>query len=130
MPKIGRVKEDHVRHINLLLDHDTALYYRKRAKEQGSTLSDFLRRTLVQGMIADTAQEIEERLLGVIAKSGANGGESRAVSIPENVLMSIYTSEQLLTAIVEARDIQQLYAAQDRARARIRRENGASHDKS
>jgi len=114
----------------LLLDHDTALYYRKRAKEQGSTLSDFLRRTLVQGMIADTAQEIEERLLGVIAKSGANGGESRAVSIPENVLMSIYTSEQLLTAIVEARDIQQLYAAQDRARARIRRENGASHDKS
>lgn len=113
--------------VNFRLDEDTALYYRKRAKEDGKTLSEFLRGMLVQGMIAESALDIEQRMRALITEMHAKNGASVHTQIPENVLQSIYTSEFLLTAIVEAKDIQQLYAAQDKATARIKKEREASN---
>lgn len=110
--------------ISLRLDRDTADYYSKRAKERGTTLSDFLRQTMTQGMIAESALDVEQRIRTVIAEIGQNAGNGGAGGLPENVLMSIYTSELLLTAIIEARNIQELYDAQDKAKARIQKERG------
>jgi hypothetical protein len=44
--------------------------------------------------------------------------------MPDNALMSISTSQFQLTAIVAARDIQQLDTAQDKAKASIKKEQG------
>lgn len=126
MPRVGKTKSDTVEIITLRLDKDTALYYRKRAKERGTTLSDFLRQTVVQGMIAETALDIEQRMRSVLAEMGQKSGGGGAATLPENVLMSLYTSEYLLTAIVEARNIQELYDAQNKAKAKIKREKGSS----
>ena len=99
---------------NIRLDEATADFYRRKANEGGITISEYLRQILVQGVVAENVVEIDARLRGVIAQINALG-------IPLEVTLSIFTSEQLLTAIVEARDIQELYAAQDRAKARLNR---------
>lgn len=127
MPKLKKDAGDGSKFVGLRLDKDTAAYYSKRAKERGTTLSEFLRNMIVQGLIAETAHEIEQRMRGMIAEMHGAGGGSSAAALPENVLLSIYTTEQLLTKIVEARNMQDLYEAQDRARARIKREKGAEN---
>lgn len=113
--------------VGLRLDRDTALYYSKRAQERGSSLSEFLRNMIVQGMIADTALEVEQRLRAVLAEMGQPPQSAEAPCIPDSVLLSIFTSEYLLSAIVESRNIQELYEAQNKARARIARDRGAGH---
>lgn len=113
--------------VGLRLDRDTAQYYSKRAQERGSSLSEFLRNMIVQGMIADTALDVEQRLRAVLAEIGQPPQPADALRIPESVLQSIFTSEFLLSAIVESRNIQELYEAQNKARARIAREKGAGH---
>jgi hypothetical protein len=112
MPKKPANGEDGSKFIGLRLDRDTAAYYSKRAKERGTTLSEFLRTMIVQGMIAEMQ-----------IQTGGGG----SAKLPENALMSIYTSEQLLTKIVEARNPQDLYDAQDRAKAKIKREKGEAN---
>lgn len=110
---------------NIRLEDEVGDYYRRKAKEHGVSVSEHLRRLLTQGMIAETALEIEQRMRSLLDElSSMKGASYGAVEIPENVLKSIYLSEYLLTAIVEARDVQQLYAAQDKAAARVKQERG------
>lgn len=127
MPKLKKDSGDGSKFVGLRLDQETAAYYSKRAKERGTTLSDFLRNMIVQGMIAETAHEIEQRMRSMLAEMQVSGGQQGGAAIPENVLLSIYTTEQLLTKIVEARNMQDLYEAQDRARAKIKREKGTEN---
>jgi hypothetical protein len=127
MPKKPANGEDGSKFIGLRLDRDTAAYYSKRAKERGTTLSEFLRTMIVQGMIAETALDVEQRMRVMLAEMQIQTGGGGSAKLPENALMSIYTSEQLLTKIVEARNPQDLYDAQDRAKAKIKREKGEAN---
>ena len=112
--------------ISFRLDRDTADYYSKRAKERGTTLSDYLRQIMTQGMIAESVLDVEQRMRAIVTEFGQTAGNGGTGGFPENVLMSIYTSEFLLTAIIEARNIQELYDAQDKAKVRIQKERGNS----
>lgn len=82
---------------------------------------------IVQGMIAETALDVEQRMRTLIGEMQVNAGGGGSAKLPENALLSIYTSEQLLTKIVEARNVQDLYEAQDKAKARIKREKGEAN---
>jgi hypothetical protein len=119
MPRIRRPEESGSKFIGFRLDRDIADFYSQRAKAAGSTLSEFLRNMIVQGMIAESAHEVELRLRGLVdeIKVGRQSGE--LAGITDELLLSAFTSEHLLTAIVEARDIQKLYEAQDAAKARL-----------
>lgn len=106
---------------NIRLDDDTAAFYRKQASLHGTTLSEFLRHLLIQGMIAESVTDIEERLGALIRQSAAISAQSKGAEIPDDMLLSVFTSEALLAAIVEARDVQALYTAQRLAKARLGR---------
>lgn len=109
---------------NIRLDKDTGSFYRSKANEHGVSVSDYLRHVLVQGVIAETVQEIEERLRRTVAEINSSGANPGSTGSSDELLLSMFTSEAMLTAIVEARDVQALYAAQDQARLRLKKLKG------
>ncbi len=115
--------------ITIRLDHDVEQFYRRKANEHGVALSEFLRQTLVQGVIAENVQEIEQRLRGLVDEIRLSGQTGGRAGIPDELLLSVFMSEHLLTAIVEARDIQKLYEAQDAAQARLAELKGGGDGK-
>ncbi len=117
MPRLKGTGKGPSERMNIRLDEETAGFYRSKANEHGISVSEFLRQMLVQGVIAENIQEIEERLRESVAEIRC----AQSGAIPEELLLSLFTSEALLTAIVEARDPQQLYEAQDRAKVRLQR---------
>lgn len=123
---MGRLKgtgKGYTYRTQIRFDEATDAYYRRRANEHGVSLSEYLRQILVQGVIAENVQEIELRLQAACAKMAEIFGNARMkTSTDENLKLAAYTSEELLKAIVEARDPQELYAAQDRAKRRVQRE--------
>lgn len=105
MPRPRRQSEETTEIVQFRLDRETAEYYRKRAQMNGMSLSEFLRNKITQGLISDSAMEIEERL--------RNFASSVQSAMPDDVVRSIFMCEAMLSAIVEARNVQELYAAQD-----------------
>lgn len=127
MPRKAGTGKGATGRFNIRLDDDTASFFRTKANEHGLSASEYLRQTLVKGVIAENVAEIEQRLMGLIdgiQKKSAPPPISSGAAIPDHVILSIYTCEELLTAIVEARDPSQLYEAQDRAKARLKRDKG------
>lgn len=103
---------------NIRLDEDTAAFYRSKANENGISSSEYLRQLLMHGVIADNVREIELRLQQT-AETIQSNLDSQKRELPDEVILSIFTCEALLTAIVEARDVQQLYEAQNKAKSRL-----------
>lgn len=110
--------------ITIRLPPDEEAFYRRRASEHGISLSAFLTKTLVAGVIADNMLEFEERIAALMAKIPASLPSS-GERVPDEIALSVFTSEALLTAIVERQDPQILYAAQDAAKAHMRRRKPA-----
>lgn len=108
--------------ITIRLPPEEEVFYRRKANEHGVSLSAYLSKMLVAGVAAENVQDVEARLRSVIASIPASLQGGGIQALPENVRLSIYTSEYMLTAIVEARNPQELYAAQDKAKARIAKE--------
>jgi plasmid stability protein len=123
LPKIKGNGKGSSGRINIRLEQDVLAYYRTKANEHGVSISEYLRRLLTQGVIAETVYEIEERLKHVVAEINEHKDTS-STSLHDDVLFSIFTSEALLSAIVEARDTQKLYEAQDKAKARLNKLKG------
>lgn len=121
MPRLKGTGKGESDRVNVRFDKDTLAYYRRKANEHGVTISEYLRQILVQGVIAENVQEIESRLMGVFSRFGENLARERSARIPDEIVMSILTTEQLLIAIVEAKDPQELYRAQVRAREKLKR---------
>lgn len=118
MPRAPRNDGKAGKFVGLWLDEDVQAFYLKRARERGISLSEFLRQTLVQGVIHDSVDQIEARLLAVGEKiSGA--GQSGQAALHPTLAMSLLLSEQLLIQIVTTRDVQKLYEAQDAAKAKF-----------
>lgn len=101
-------------------------FYKRKAQEAGLSLSAYLSQLLVKGVIAENVMDIEERLRQLIHEITPNSPVGGGPQLPDNALLSLFTCENLLTAIVEARDPQQLYAAQDKAKAKLKRERELS----
>lgn len=110
--------------ITIRLPPEEEMFYRRKANENGMSLSAYLAKMLVAGVSAENVQDVEIRLRSVIASIPASLQGGGLQPLPENVRMSIYTSEYMLSAIVEARSPSDLYAAQDKAKARITKERG------
>lgn len=100
--------------VHIRLDTTTAAFYRRKAIEAGVSLSEFLRHTLHEGVIAENIHEVEARLQALIATI-----PTTVRSIPDDIALSLLTSEAMLTAIVTAQNIQVLYKAQDAAKAKM-----------
>jgi len=69
-------------------------------------------------MLTENIIEAEERIRGMMAevvriREGGAGAE-----VPDRLALSVYTTEFLLSELVGQRNIQDVYAAQDRAKAR------------
>lgn len=104
------------------MDEDTARFYRTKAKEHGVSVSEYLRQTLVHGVIAENVQEIEQRLRNVVDEIRHSRGQGDvSTPLPEELLLSVFTSEAMQKAVVEARDIQKFYEAQDSAKAKLQK---------
>ena len=129
MPKSPSNSKGPTRPITIRLEHDVEQFYRRRANEHGISMAEYLRQTLVQGVISENVFEIEQRLRRLIAEIDAGGQTGGRVRIPDELLLSAFTSEHLLTAIVEARDIQKLYEAQDAAKTRLAELKGGTDGK-
>ena len=129
MPKSHSSSKGPTRPITIRLEHDVEQFYRRKANEHGVSMAEYLRQTLVQGVIAENVFEIEQRLRRLIAEIHAGGQTGDRTGISDELLLSAFTSEHLLTAIVEARDIQKLYEAQDAAKARLAELKGGTDGK-
>lgn len=99
---------------NIRLDAITADFYRRKANAAGVSMAEFLRQTLHEGVIAENIHEVEARIQALIATIPAS-----VRSIPDDIALSLLTSEAMLTAIVTAQNIQVLYKAQDAAKAKM-----------
>ena len=121
MPRVKRMGKGSTKPITLRLDEDTENFYKRKANESGISLSTFLRQTLVQGVIAENVQDIEQRMRRLLDEVRAGGQGGGTVEIPDQLWLSVFTAEYLLAAIVEARDVQQLYEAQNKAKAKLMR---------
>lgn len=119
MPRQKGTGKGSTERINIRLDEETAAFYRTKANEHGVSISEFLRQTLVQGIIAESIQEIEQRLKRAVEEINTKSQNQSKSTLPDKILLSILNSEALLSAIVQSKDIQQLYAAQDSAKQKL-----------
>jgi hypothetical protein len=69
-------------------------------------------------------QDIEHRMRRLIDEIRTYSQTDCNVDIPDELLLSVFTSEYMLAAIVESNDIQKLYEAQDKAKEMLKRVNG------
>lgn len=119
MPRQKGTGKGSTERINIRLDEETAAFYRTKANEHGVSISEFLRQTLVQGIVAESVQEIENRLKSTVEALNAKTPDQSKSHFSDKILLSILSSEALLSAIVQAKDIQQLYKAQDSAKQKL-----------
>ena len=110
--------------VTIRLPDDEDAFYRRKANEAGLSLNAYLTKLLVEGAVAEKVHEFEERMNEKIAelaavKAGGGGG------IPDELMLSIITSEALLASVISTQDPQALYQAQEAARAKFRKMKGA-----
>lgn len=129
MPKTHFSSKGPTRPITIRLEHDVEQFYRRKANEHGVSMAEYLRQTLVQGVIAENVFDIEQRMRRLLDEIHAGGQTGDRAGIPDELLLSVFMSEYLLTAIIEARDIQKLYEAQDAAKARLAELKGGKDGK-
>lgn len=122
MPKLTKTAIETGEVVSIRLDRETALYYRRRANEKGISLSEFLRNSIVQGMVAECVLDVEQRMKSVLVEMNEISQSTQQPAIPESLILSIYTCENLLSKIVGGTNIQELYEAQDKAKERLKKE--------
>lgn len=111
--------------ITLRFELEELAYYRKRAQVAEVSTSALIRQRLFEGMVAENIADIEARLVALLQQiQAAGGGRSGAVS--DDLLLSVFTSEALLATVVQAQDVQALYAAKNAAKAKLKRLKAAA----
>ena len=103
---------------NIRLDRDVAAFYRRRANQSGVSISEFLRKTLYEGVIAENVQDAEARMQALIATIPANAHAAKD-GLSDDLALSLLTCEAMLSAIVQAQSIQVFYSSQDAAKAKL-----------
>ena len=121
MPRPKGSGKGETERFNIRLDPEAARYYRNKANEHGISISEYLRQTLVQGVIAENVNEIEARLGQLIAENTHRQPLAGRMAIPDELLLSVFTTESILSESAEAQDVQRLYRAHDIAKAKLNR---------
>lgn len=120
MPKIGKSGSTLGKPISIRLPPDEEAFYRREAAAHRMPLNGYLTKLLVQGVVAENMLEFSERLESLVARIPTELKQEGG-GIPDHIALSLFTSEALLTAIVTAQDEQTLYAAQDAAKAKLKK---------
>lgn len=106
--------------INIRLDQETEAFYKRKANESGVSLSQFLRDTLIQGIVAEGVIEIDARLQRKI-DAAMEAADKLIQQRTMHVMLerAVLESHALLEKIVESQDVQALYRAQEIAKKRF-----------
>ena len=104
--------------ITIRLPPEEENFYRSKANKHGISLSEFLRRTLYEGMIAESILDAEARMQALIATIPAKAGTA-GTGLSDDMALSVLMCEAMLSAIVNAQNIQVFYAAQKTAKAKL-----------
>jgi len=111
---------------NIRLDPDTLDFYKRRANEQGVSLSEYLRQLLTHGVTCETVSSIEAKLGQAGDEIAAKvSGAQAAGSMPILLQRALLETHAMLTKIVEAQDIQSVYDSQEIAKAKLARLHSA-----
>lgn len=124
MPRIKGKADTLGKPIAIRLPPDEEAYYRKQSAAHRMSLNAYLTKLLVEGAVAEKAAEFGELMDKKISEFAAmrptTGG-----GVPDELMLSIITSEALLASIISVQDPQALYQAQEAARAKLRKMKGA-----
>jgi len=113
--------------INIRLDPETEAFYKRKANESGVSLSQFLRDTLVQGIVCESVAEIDARLQQRIDAAVAAADKIiQQRSLHVMLERALLESHAMLVKIVEAQDVQVVYRAQEIARDRLQKMRAGS----
>lgn len=127
MPRSSGFGKGETARANVRLDPDTLAFYKKRANEHGVSLSEHLRQILMQGVITQTVLAIESRLKQAGDEFAAKvSGVQGLNSMPIPLQRALLETHAMLTKIIEAQDIRALYEAQEIAKIRLAKLQGAT----
>ena len=126
--KLEKSRSESVEKLTIRLNKELATYYRKLANRKGKPLAEFVRESMAQGLIADTACDFENRMEVMFSKMRNLADSKNLFVISKTGMNSIYICETILSKILGDRNIQDLYEAQDRAKQRLDREMSENRD--
>jgi plasmid stability protein len=130
MPRARGFGKGETARTNIRLDPDTLAFYKKRANENGVSLSEYLRQLLTQGVTTETVASIEARLSQAGHEIAAKVSHAQAAhSMPILLQRALLETHAMLVKIIEAQDIQALYDAQEIAKAKLARLHGQTPQK-
>lgn len=119
MPKLGAKKTTSKGMTTIRMEPEEKLFYQRRAQQHGMSLSDYLKHLQVKGLTAEQVEEMQAPISQLLERLSSAGGNEKSENMPETVLLSIFTIEEMLTSIVTARDVQALYEAQNKAKIKL-----------
>jgi len=119
MPRLKGTGKGPSKPIPIRLGEEELAFYRRKANEAGRPLATHLALLLKEGVIAESAADIEARLRGVLNDVANLTPRSAPAALPDEVIVAVFTAEALLAAIVEQRDTQALYDAQAAAKRKL-----------
>lgn len=105
--------------VTVRLGADELAFFRREANLHGRPLATHIAMLLSEGVITQRVIEIESRLEALIRRFPDGLSSAAALPIPDELLFSVFVAEAMLVAIVEQRDTQALYAAQQVARRKV-----------
>jgi hypothetical protein len=105
--------------LRVRLPPDEEAYFRAQAALHRMPISGYLTKLLIQGATAESAAEIGDRMQQMIDTLNSKAQTGDSASMYEHIALSAFTSEALLTAILQKQDVSTLYDAQDAARAKL-----------
>lgn len=127
MPRLKGTGKGPTKPIPIRLGEDELAFYRRKANEAGRPLATHLALLLKEGVIAESAADIEARLRSVISDAASLIPRNPPAALPDEALVALFTAEALLAAIVEQRDTQALYDAQAAAKRKVAALKGAKN---
>ncbi|QKM57673.1 hypothetical protein [Burkholderia glumae] len=129
MPRSSLARKGGSKFVGFKLDEVSDRFYRRKAQEAGLTLSDYIRKLLMQGVVNDNIQSLEQRIQALTAHLHANpvaaAPPGDTVSANTEVVTAIFLCREILSATMHDRDPQSLYKAQERARVNAEKVSGA-----
>ena len=105
--------------VTIRMEMEVAAFYRGKANEAGLSLAEFIRQTLMAGITAESLTAIESRLGEILEKSTRLAESVVDAKFPREAWKTLFTTEALLTKIVESRNPSDLYEAQEMAKKRL-----------
>jgi len=118
MPRAKMSNKGESEVVALRMEKDVAAFFRTKANEGGLSLSQFLKQTLMAGIMADSLQQIEKRF-EEMASTVKEPASAHSAALPVEVWRSLFLTEALVSRIVESRNPQDFYEAQAAANLKV-----------